>query len=123
MTTPRQPRADEIMEQAIDRTPDELPAFLDEACGEDPALRKEVESLLEHSQTLHGFLEGPVVVPLEDQRTQDDCGLRGGDELGVYRIIRRLGSGGMAVVYLATDPRLPRQVERARSSAAIRKNT
>ncbi len=98
------------MEQAIDRTPDELPAFLDEACGEDLALRKEVESLLEHSQTLHGFLERPVVVPLEDQRTQDDCGLREGDELGVYRIIRRLGSGGMAVVYLATDPRLPRQV-------------
>ncbi len=33
-----------------------------------------------------------------------------GSQLGPYRIVSQLGSGGMGVVYTATDPRLDRRV-------------
>jgi serine/threonine protein kinase len=103
------PQVKEIFEAAIQRTPEERPAFLDKACGANTGLRKSVESLLAHDSDDAEFLERS---PMEMAQTvtTGDPGLKAGDELGVYRIDRRIDEGGMAVVYLATDPRFPRQV-------------
>ncbi len=38
--------------------------------------------------------------------------LSSGTTLGPYAIVSQLGSGGMGVVYLATDPRLSSRFER-----------
>lgn len=73
--------------------------FLDSACDGDPTLRAEVETLLRASDESVDFLTPPT-------RTNAD-GVDSGLEraphsrVGAYRIIRRLGAGGMGTVYLA----------------------
>ncbi len=83
-------------------------ALLAEACQQDPELFRVVERLLKEDPstisvfgrlTLHG-LDAPAKVP---QLSPDT-------ELGLYRIVELLGSGGSSHVYKAYDTRLDRHV-------------
>src|SRR5919205_464045 len=90
----------ELLDGALQRPPGERSAFLDEACGADAALRREVESLLAVDEGTGGFLEPPaarvVAEPELLVRLQGALG-------AAYRIERELGRGGMSTVYLAKD--------------------
>jgi eukaryotic-like serine/threonine-protein kinase len=90
-----------VLAGALERPPGERQAYLDQACAE-PALRREVESLMAaHEQAETTFLGQPAAQPKE---------LAIGSRLGPYEILARIGAGGMGVVYRARDTRLKRTV-------------
>ncbi len=102
-------RLKKIFEEALNRDASERTAFLEKACCEDQSLRKEVEALL-NTYGDDSFLEKPAyeAVPgLFESETGDSLI---GTRLGPYDVIRKIGKGGMGIVYLAQDIRLDRPV-------------
>jgi len=80
-----------IFDAVLDRPPEEREIFLDTSCGGDAGLRAEVTALLGALDDAGSRYETPLV-------TSDPLLNR---QLGPYRILRRLGAGGMGAVYLA----------------------
>ena len=82
---------DRILQQALSRPPEKLAAFLEEACGGDENLRREVESLVEHEWRAGSFIASPACGPLtEDQPEQASPDLLGKSLLH-YRILEKIG--------------------------------
>jgi non-specific serine/threonine protein kinase/serine/threonine-protein kinase len=97
-------RADEILQEALGRPDEELAALLEEACGGDTLLRREVESLLSYRARARGFIETPCFAvglgPPADEPGRDAARAEG-RRVGSYRIVREVGRGGMGTVFLA----------------------
>src|SRR5262249_30965897 len=76
-------------------------------CGSDQLLRREVQTLLSHTQQA----DAPVARAADAETTtsvsNDDLT---GQVIGAYRVVRRIGAGGMGMVYEARDTRLNRSV-------------
>ncbi len=102
MDTNRFRKVRELFEQALERSVEECAPFLDASCGGDAELRAEVERLLAADVASGGFLEEPAVhLPPSFAKKPETAGIAAGERIGPYKILRRIGEGGMSQVYLA----------------------
>ena len=120
MTPAEWNRVKELFQTALDLDPSQRVAFLAENCHDDQ-IRTEVERLLRNYQEAASFFNDPALNPLwEDRTTEGSSDSRAastlfttpfeteeenpmtGRRLGAYKVVRCIGQGGMAAVFLAT---------------------
>src|ERR1044072_1161402 len=94
-------RVKELFQAALEKPQGEREAYLIAACGDDLALKKEVEELIGMSEEAENFIEEPAFNLADNLKTKIVSPVFEGRRLGNYQIIREIGHGGMGAVYLA----------------------
>jgi serine/threonine protein kinase/Flp pilus assembly protein TadD len=116
MTPDRWQQIDKLYYAVLELEPHERLPFLDQACGDDADVRREVESLLSSHDQAGNFLASPALEVAAHGLAKDQAGpliarkSMIGQTLLHYRIDQKLGTGGMGEVYLAQDTKLGRKI-------------
>jgi eukaryotic-like serine/threonine-protein kinase len=109
MKDERWQQIERLYHSTVEKNVDERSGFLVEACAGDEALRREVESLLSYEHEAESFIESPAL-EIAARMMANQQPMVTGQTINQYKIISRIGAGGMGEVYLAEDTRLRRKV-------------
>src|SRR5579862_6085327 len=111
LSSDRWPQLEALFYEASALEPALRKTFLDQHCGSDAVLRKEVESLLASADQPLDFLEKPIQAAAQQMiSAPPGRALQPGARFARYEIISVAGAGGMGEVYLARDTQLKRNV-------------
>jgi eukaryotic-like serine/threonine-protein kinase len=88
--------AKRVFAEALEQSPESRSEYLAKVCGADSELYREVVSLLENHDRADSFFEQPLAATMESPADPMI-----GKRVGLYKILRQIGLGGMGRVYLA----------------------
>ncbi len=114
MSPERWREIEDVFQTAVEMPPEERARYLDERCGQDVELKNEVLNLIKSDDSASNFIESPIWTDTNFLNTSakkqlsNSIDAANGDRdnflnkrVGVYKLMREIGRGGMGAVYLA----------------------
>src|SRR5262245_47446292 len=110
MTPERYKQIGQLYHAVLELEPGARAAFLDNSCGDDGELRREVESLLRAHDKAGNYFATPAMEAAAGLLAEQKHPSLVGHSVSHYQVLSLIGAGGMGEVYLAEDARLGRKV-------------